>query len=429
MNYLTTKDGERHLAGYLKKFGGKDTAKGYKSAIVGFFDWHGAGLDTLDADRLREYGRRLAQTDTAGTVKRKFSAVNQFFKYLERREPGFRSPVGDDHGALTTYQSETFHESETFKRQMADWLSGLERDTTRKTYGTAVRLFFEWARKPPGDLGPADFEGYRDHMKDAGRAPSTIWNRFVALHGFLKFLAARSRNFKIPLDFGRLNLEPPRKDAGYDNVLTEREVKALLDAPDRRTLIGKRDHAVLMLMVVYGLRVNEVCKLRFRDVDPERVNGQQRLWIRDRKGRKGKRMDTAIFLNGRLLRAWDDWMENCGIRFAPDSPVFVGFTWDRRTNRLELSQRQIRNRKPLTTKTMENMVERHIEKAGIAAGERVLSPHALRHTALTELSASGIPVADIKYIAAHQDVATTMLYTRHRQTHESNVAMKHRFNR
>ncbi|MBI4746287.1 MAG: tyrosine-type recombinase/integrase, partial [Deltaproteobacteria bacterium] len=43
--------------------------------------------------------------------------------------------------------------------------------------------------------------------------------------------------------------------------LTEEEVKALLRVPDRRTLKGKRDYALLLLMLTSGLRKAEVCSL------------------------------------------------------------------------------------------------------------------------------------------------------------------------
>jgi len=330
------------------------------------------------------------------------------------------------YGDVIALQSAGYHDSDTFRRNLDGWLSKYRRPGTRETYEANVRQFFAWARKAPGDLTEADFVGYRDRLAEQGRAPSTVWLRFVALKGFLTYAADRSRNLRNPLDIRRLNLPRTRRDAGYQNVLTPKEAAALKRAPDRRTLIGIRDYAILMLMLVYGPRAGEVCKLRWSDADPERVDGQQKIWIRDRKG---KGVDTAIILNGELLKAWDAWIVKSGLTFEPSSPVFAGFRWDRRAGCLEIDRKRWRAGKRLTVSTIENIVAKHIEGAGIDAGRRALSPHALRHTAFTELAAAGTPLPTIKYIAGHQSVETTAIYTHHRQSFEDNVAMHSRFNR
>ncbi|QTA83901.1 Putative tyrosine recombinase, XerC-like [Desulfonema limicola] len=429
MNYLETDQGQKLLKQFLKKYEGKGTQKVYRSEINQFFKWYGGTLEALTRAVFEKYGKHLAETTGAQTVKRKFSILNRFFKFITSQVKGFTSPIGKKHGDMQSFQSACYAESGTFKRNLEQWKDILIQPSTKETYTINVRLFFNWAGKTPGDLTQADFNQYRKYLSDKGQKPSTIWNKFISVNRFLIFLAEKNRNFKNPLEFAKLKLARPQKDAGYHNVLTYSEVKALMKAPDKRTLIGKRDHAILMLMTVYGPRAGEVCNLRWKDIEPERVNGQQKIWIRDRKGRAGNRKTTAFILNGKLLQAWDDWLENNDIHYDDNTPVFIGFRWDRKTRSLEINQHQIRKQKPLTVTTIENIVNKYIEQAGISPGSRVLSPHALRHTAFTEMSGSGEPIAVIKYIAGHEDANTTMLYTYHNQGYDDNIAFKSRFNK
>jgi site-specific recombinase XerD len=58
-----------------------------------------------------------------------------------------------------------------------------------------------------------------------------------------------------------------------------------------------------------------------------------------------------------------------------------------------------------------------------------ISPHALRHSALTLLAKSGVELIDLKYLAGHQDISTTMIYIHSVQTYEDHVGMYHPLNK
>ncbi|RJP85897.1 MAG: hypothetical protein C4518_15110 [Desulfobacteraceae bacterium] len=424
MSFLETDQGRKLFELYLKKFKGKSSQKVYRSEITQFFDFYRGDLAGIHDKAFIQYRNHLGQNVKAATMKRKFSILNQFFKFLETGIKGFRSPIGQTYGDMKTFQAADYLDSDAFRRQMGGWIDTLVCDSTKKTYAGHVRLFFKWAGKEPKDLAHDDFVRYRDHLLiENRRKPSTVWNKFVAVNGFLKYLAGKSRKFKNPMVFRAMSLVPPKKDKGYYTVMTLKEAQKLLRQPDQRTLIGKRDHAVLRMMLTYGLRVNEVCKLRFQDLERERVKGQQKLWVRDRKGHIGRRADTDIILSGKALEAFDGWVNACGIRFEPDTPLFVGFIWDVSAGGLEINYSRLRDKKPLTVKTIENMVGKYVAAAGIDNGDRVISPHALRHTALTLLAKEGIELIDLKFIAGHQDVSTTMIYLHSVQSYNDHVGL------
>ena len=64
-------------------------------------------------------------------------------------------------------------------------------------------------------------------------------------------------------------VESPRtyRLAELPRSITWDEVRRMLDAVDRRTSLGIRDYAILLLLVTYGLRAREVAALRLDDID------------------------------------------------------------------------------------------------------------------------------------------------------------------
>jgi len=430
MNYLNTHQGQRLLQGYLGRFKGKSSLKVYRSEVKRFFDFFQGGLDDLNRAAFTKYRNHLDQSVNAKTIKRKFSILNQFFKYVEGAAKGFKSPIGINYGDMRTFQSRVYAESETFKTGLSHWFESLVCSGTKKTYGVHVRLFFVWVHKEPKDLKQADFISYKEHlMNERKLKTSTVWVKFIAINGFLKFMAAKNRKFKNPLSFNGLKLTPPKKDKGYYTVLTVKDANKLLRQPDKKSLIGKRDAAILRLMLTYGLRVNEVSKLKYEDMERERVKGQQKLWVRDRKGRIGRRPDTPIILNGKALAAFDDWLTNCRIRFAPDTPIFAGFIWDRHQHGLIINQTRLKAKKHLSVKALQNRVEKYVSLAKLDYGDRVISPHALRHTAFTLLVKAGVELIDLKKLAGHQDVSTTMIYLHSVQSYKDHVGMHNPLNK
>lgn len=430
MSYIETTQGEKILKQYLDKFKGKSSQKVYKSEICQFFKFYTGTIERLSKKDFMRYRDQLGKQSKAKTIKRKFSILNQFFKFMETKINGFISPIGQKHGDMQDFRGGTYTESDQFSGQVEQWTGSLICDSTKKTYSGAVRLFFNATAKDPKDLTHDDFVKYRDTLLiDERKKSSTVWNKFIAINSFLKFMDLTNRKFKNPLDFKRLSLVPPKKDKGYYTVLSTQEANKLLRQPDRRTLIGKRDYAILRLMLTYGLRVGEICKLTFQDLETERVKGQQKLWVRDRKGKIGRRADTDIILNGKVLEAFDEWMNNCGIPFKSDTPIFIGFRWQVSRGGLVVRWDQIREKKQLSTRSIEYMVKKYVDKAKLDHGDKVISSHALRHTALTMLARAGVKLIDLKFLAGHQDVSTTLIYLHSVQSYVDHAGMHNPLNR
>ncbi len=90
MSFIETPEGTNLFDRYLKKFKGKSSEKVYRSEIRQFFKFYTGTLDALKAKDFIQYRNHLGKSSKAKTIKRKFSILNQFFKFLEAKVKGFK---------------------------------------------------------------------------------------------------------------------------------------------------------------------------------------------------------------------------------------------------------------------------------------------------------------------------------------------------
>jgi len=420
MSFLDSEKGRKLFDQFLKKFKG-GSQRVYRSEIQQFFDFKDIGLSGISRETLNAYREKIAREHSPKTTKRKFSILNGFFKFLEKKAKGFENPIG----SLKDFRTHRGIESEDLKRYLEGFVASQNTPNTRKSYENLVRFFFTWAGKDLLEITRADILVYRDHLREEKHhKDTTIWNKFIALNRFFKYIEKENRKFKNPIIFKELKLIFPKKDKGYYTVLSTAEAERLLKQVSRRTSIGKRDYAMLLIILVYGLRANEITRLKHKNLEADRVKGQQKVWIIDRKGRFQNRPKTAIILNGRALQAFDEWIEMVkteGIKVTGETPVFLPFIYDRYEDDLVI--RRDRLDKLLSVKTVENVVKKYIRKAKIHRESETLSPHALRHTAFTVLAQEGVRLQDIQKLAGHQDINTTMIYVHSAQSYDDHPGM------
>jgi integrase/recombinase XerD len=172
----------------------------------------------------------------------------------------------------------------------------------------------------------------------------------------------------------------PRLDyESHATGLDRNEVGAMLVAAG---LAGGRDHALISLLALNGLRVSEAIGADIEDLGLER--GHRTLTIL----RKGGKVVT-VPLAPRTARAIDLAVgERC------DGPIFVG-TDGRRIDRHAAGR----------------IVRRIARRAGIA---KRVGPHTLRHAFITAALDAGVPLRDVQEAASHADPRTTMRYDRAR---------------
>lgn len=171
--------------------------------------------------------------------------------------------------------------------------------------------------------------------------------------------------------------------------LTEEEAQAMLRVPDRRTLQGKRDYAILLTLLTTGLRKAEICNLKVGDLKTYR---NQAVIDVIGKGQKFRR----IPLKADTLVAIQDYLKVNGNGIDPDYPMFK-----------TLGKHGPYQETCLTPKAVDCLVKSMARKALI---RKRIHPHVIRHTFATTLLDKGNDLRTVQALMGHSHIRTTERY-------------------
>ena len=168
--------------------------------------------------------------------------------------------------------------------------------------------------------------------------------------------------------------------------ITWDEVRRMLDAVERRTIRGRRDYAILLLLVTYGLRAHEVARLTLDDVDWKR----ERLQVLERKAGHATAYPLAKVVGEALI----DYLK----RGRPE-------TSDR-----HLFFRALAPQAPITAAAVSSSVALYLLRAGVKV--RRAGSHTLRHTCVQRLIDAEFPLKTIGDYVGHRSSQSTRIYTK-----------------
>jgi integrase/recombinase XerD len=168
--------------------------------------------------------------------------------------------------------------------------------------------------------------------------------------------------------------------------ITWDEVRRVLEVIDRRTARGRRDYAILLLLVTYGLRACEVSRLALDDIDWK----NERLRIPERKAGHC----TAYPLAGVAAEALIEYLKK-GRPKTADRHVFF---------------RTIAPQAPITSGAVAASVAHYLHKAGIKVHRA--GSHTLRHTCVQRLVDAEFPLKIIGDYVGHRSPESTQIYTK-----------------
>jgi integrase/recombinase XerD len=261
------------------------------------------------------------------------------------------------------------------------------RDTFRLLFGFVA----DTTGKQPSELDVADLSGsmigsFLDHLEnDRHNSIRTRNARLSAIHSFFAY-AALSEPARAA-DIQRVLYIPAKRFERVDICFLDKpEIEALLSHPDGSTWIGRRDHALLSLMVDTGLRVSEVVGLNCSDVVLG-IGAHVRCL-----GKGRKRRSTPLTSAGTATMS--EWLTEIG--GAPGAPVFPARQGTR-----------------LGRHAIAVVVGRHVRGATASCPSlkaKRIGPHTLRHTCAMRLLQSGCDLATIALWLGHESIETTQIY-------------------
>jgi site-specific recombinase XerD len=201
------------------------------------------------------------------------------------------------------------------------------------------------------------------------------------LRGFLRYLHRRGL---LGRDLARVLISPPCYRASQPpTVLSELQVRALLESVDRGEKRGRRAYAILMLMTTYGLRPIDVCQLQLDNLHWQQ--GQVVL-VQSKTGRV-----LTLPLLPEVGAALSDYLRQDRRPGLQHRRVFVGLAWPHR---------------PLRSAAVSVAVTDALQKAGLDWAR----PKDLRATLATHLLRQGEALSSIQEVLGHRTVETTQRY-------------------
>lgn len=254
-------------------------------------------------------------------------------------------------------------------------------DNTVEAYLRDVADAGKNSGKPVEQCSASDIVAYMTYMRKEGLSVETVLRRISGISKFFDFLVIEKIVTTNPIGF----ISKPKKWDHLPNFLNFDEMEKLMDAPDKSTVLGFRDHIIISLLYSSGIRITELVNIKVIDISSNRnavkVTG---------KGNKQ-----------RYVPIYNELMQKLGdyIKIRHESLVKGSDN-----GYLILNNRGGK----ITREYCWMLIKRYCEKAGIT---KKVSPHTLRHSFATHLLTEGADLITIQMFLGHSSVSTTEIYT------------------
>lgn len=263
---------------------------------------------------------------------------------------------------------------------------------TVANYDRYLSKFLEYSKlKDPNGITPSKVREFRlwlnrqstGNNKANGKTMSRKTQNYymIALRMFLKFL--RRRGIKT-MSAEEVDLaKTPERSL---DLISENELKRLLNAPNGDDIKSLRDKAILEMLFSTGLRVSELCSLT-NDIDFEADEFSVR-------GKGGK--VRVVFISDEARKVLKKYLAK---RKDMSDALFVQVG-------KEVKKKKEIN--PLTRRSVERIVKECAIKAGIS---KKVTPHVIRHCFATDLLSNGADIRSVQMMLGHANISTTQIYT------------------
>jgi integrase/recombinase XerD len=261
------------------------------------------------------------------------------------------------------------------------WLSLKTSAHTRRAYAADVARFLVFVNKALANVTLADLQRWAGHLGQGSLKAASQNRALTALKSLLAF--AQETGYLAFNVAASIRLRPMR-DTLAQRILDESAMSRLIDAaPDGR------DRVLLKLLYVSGMRVSEVCGLKWGDAMAREPGGQITVF-----GKGGR--TRAIALKPGM------WRQLLAIKRDAKATDFV-FRSRHGGGALDVSQ-------------VRRIVYAAAGKAGL---EQKVSPHWMRHAHASHALDRGAPVHLVQATLGHASVSTTGRYLHARPTESS----------
>jgi site-specific recombinase XerD len=253
------------------------------------------------------------------------------------------------------------------------WMRGYSKSTC-DNYQLAVRSLI----KSVGNLELNELT--YDHIKkwkrdlDKSHENNGVASYMYKTRLFLRY-TIKKQGLKLDLD----DMVIPKREHKLPRYLKVHEIQQVIDSvPEKRfEWIQRRDKAVIALLFSSGIRLSELCRIRFRDVSGSEITIKG-------KGHK----ERIAFIDERAMKYITEYLDACPIK---SEYLFIGLRGS-----------------PLNKSCITHLMQEASNNSGMI---RSFSAHTMRHSFATSLLNEGCNLRYIQELLGHADISTTQIYT------------------
>ena len=258
---------------------------------------------------------------------------------------------------------------------------------TAQAYTRGAERFIVWSASNGSGSGLADtIREWKAAMIESGSKPAAINTWLSGVRALFAWASESGLIAGNPASSIKGATRKGTKKRHARESLSDLEARRLLAMPDNTTAQGKRDLAILSLMLYTAARGVELHRADLADLQTQ--GGRLVLFVQG-KGHAEKDDFVVIAHAESALR---DWL---GARGSKQGPLFCS-----------LSNRSSGER--LSLQAYRAMIKDYMRLAGVQGNK---STHSLRHTAITKAISEGVPLHKVsKGLARHASMDTTMIY-------------------
>ena len=262
--------------------------------------------------------------------------------------------------------------------------------SSRALYGRTLKQYFNWIgreHKRLQDIARPDILQYKQALLDSGLSTLTAGSYLTAVRRFYEWAEAQKYYPNVAK-----GVKTPKRYKGFKkDPLSIDQVKRLLSSIETATPQGKRDYAILNLLLRTGLRTIEAARANVEDI--RHKAGETVLHI---QGKGETDREKYVLLTEKAYRPIAEYLETVSFRKVGE-PLFSSTSNNSRGERL-------------TTRAISGIAKKYLRGIGLNSGR--LTAHSLRHTAGVNVIRAGGDLYAAQLFMRHEDPATTQLYLR-----------------
>lgn len=269
---------------------------------------------------------------------------------------------------------------------------------TEESYRRDLTKMFEYmkvsSKTALAKVRQKDIEKYIKHLNKLGRKPATISRTIASAKAFFAYLVSTDSIKTNPA----ANLKAPKIEKTVPEILSVKEIDALLKQPSKNTPKELRDKSMLELLYATGMRVSELIALKIEDVNIK----LEYIVCHNRKQNRIIPFGTAA--KNALAKYLSDGREEL-LGDNKDSDILFPNCSGGKMSRQGFWK----------------LIKSYGKKAGIGSE---LTPHTLRHSFAAHLVENGADLKSVQQMLGHSDISTTQIYMNSANTRVREVYAK-----